>query len=92
MNCDWFIFIVLNANQIPILLIFNTFHLFCFMFHVGPPLQHQLHFTKEVSLPSLNFHSITTLRTMSNLAGGELGKEVLICSVSKFLLVQIVFE
>ena len=79
MNCDWFIFMVLNANQIPILLIFNTFHLFCFLFH-------------EVSLPPLNFHSIITLRTMSNLVGGELRNEVLICSFSKFLLVQIVFE
>ena len=72
MNCDWFIFIVLNADQIPIFLIFNTFHLFCFLFHVGPSLQHRLHFTKDVSFPPLNSHSITTLSTMSNLVGGEL--------------------
>ena len=92
MNCDWFTSIVLNANQIHILLIFNTFHLFCSLLHVVPPLQHRIHFTKEVSLPPLNFHSITTLRTMSNFVRGELRKEVLICSFSKFLLVQIVFE
>ena len=41
------------------------------------PIQQRVHFIKDVSLPPLNFHSIATLRTMLNLVGGELRKEVL---------------
>ena len=41
------------------------------------PIQKQVHFIKVVSVPPLNFHSISSLRTMLNLVGGELRKEVL---------------
>ena len=34
------------------------------------PIQNRVNFIKEVSLPPLNFHSMATLRTMSNLVGG----------------------
>ena len=35
------------------------------------PIQKKVHFIKEVSLPPLNFHSISTLRIMLNLVGGR---------------------
>ena len=41
------------------------------------PIHQRVHFIKEVSLSPLNFHSTATLRTMLNLVGGELRKEVL---------------
>ena len=43
-------------------------------------IQQRVHLIKEVSLPPLNFHSIATLRTMSNLVGGRVKeRSVVLC-------------
>ena len=44
------------------------------------PIQKSVNLIKEVSLPPLNFHSITILRTMLNLVGGRVKEgNVVLC-------------
>ena len=47
------------------------------------PIQNQVHFIKEVSLPPLKFHCMATLRTMSNLVGGRVKEGSVVYILSK---------
>ena len=50
-------------------------------------IQQRVHFIKEVSLPPLNFHSITTLRTMLNLVGGRVKEgSVVLCFLASLFV------
>ena len=57
---------------------------------MASPIQNRVHFIKEVSLPPLNFHSMATLRTMSNLVGGRVKEGSVVYILSKsFCLVNV---
>ena len=51
------------------------------------PIQKRVHFFKEVSLSPMNFHSITTLRTMLNLVGGRVKEgTVVLCFLASLFV------
>ena len=54
------------------------------------PIHNRVHFIKELSLPPLNFHSMATLRTMSNLVRGRVKEGSVVYILSKsFCLVNV---
>ena len=54
------------------------------------PIQNQVHFIKEVSLPPLKFHSMATLRIMPNFVGGRVKEGSVVYILSKsFCLVNV---